>query len=151
MKDKARLAARARRKAIPEADRAAKAARITDFVLELPEVQAASVVGCYLGVHSEVATVELIASLMADGKRVVLPEDGIDESASVVIVPGLAFTARGERLGQGAGFFDKLLRGLPHAFRVGLAFEEQIVDSLPLEAHDVHMHVVVTDERVVRV
>lgn len=151
MKDKERLAARARRKAIPEGERAAKAARIANSVLALPEVKAARVVGCYLGVHSEVSTRLLIDSLKAAGKRVMLPEEGIDASAEVVVVPGLAFTARGERLGQGAGYFDRLLRDLPHAFRVGLAFEEQIVEALPTEPHDVPMHVVVTDERVRRV
>lgn len=68
----------------------------------------------------------------------------------VVLVPGLLFTARGARLGNGGGYFDRLLEAMPEARRVGLAFEEQVVRELPLELHDARMDVVVTDVRVMR-
>jgi 5,10-methenyltetrahydrofolate synthetase len=56
------------------------------------------------------------------------------------LVPGLAFTLRGERLGQGGGFFDRLLsRRRPGALAVGLCFECQVADSLPTEMHDQRM------------
>ncbi|MFA5860851.1 MAG: 5-formyltetrahydrofolate cyclo-ligase [Candidatus Thermoplasmatota archaeon] len=71
-------------------------------------------------------------------------------SVDVVIVPGLLFTLRCERLGNGGGYFDRALQAMPHALRVGLAYDEQIVDELPIESHDEHMDVIVTDERVLR-
>lgn len=57
--------------------------------------------------------------------------------ADLVIVPGVAFTKSGERLGQGGGFYDRFLAKLPSGVaRCGLAFDCQIVTSLPTEAHD---------------
>lgn len=62
------------------------------------------------------------------------------------LVPGLAFDALGGRLGYGRGYFDRLL----HAARlgatfVGLCFEAVRVDEVPMEAHDVRMHLVITE------
>jgi 5-formyltetrahydrofolate cyclo-ligase len=64
-----------------------------------------------------------------------------------VLVPGLAFDARGGRLGYGGGFYDKLLAdGLsPCAWLVAGAFESQMVEKVPVDEHDVPMDVVVTE------
>jgi len=67
----------------------------------------------------------------------------------LVCVPGVAFDARGGRLGRGRGHYDATLARLPRsAFRVGLAFESQIVSSVPSEPHDERVDVVVTEARV---
>jgi len=76
------------------------------------------------------------------------PPHRLVEAVEVMLVPGLLFTPRGERLGNGGGYFDRVLRALPRALRVGLAYEEQVVEELPLEPHDVRMDVVVTDAQV---
>lgn len=66
----------------------------------------------------------------------------------LVLVPGTAFDAAGGRLGMGGGFYDRLLPDLgPEALTVGLAFDEQIVDVVPAEAHDVPLGAVVTPTR----
>jgi 5-formyltetrahydrofolate cyclo-ligase len=82
----------------------------------------------------------------ADSERIVELED-----SSVVLVPGLVFDLKGNRLGWGAGFYDRFLsgegRGLP---KLGLAFDCQIVDALPAQPHDVPMDAVVTETRVIR-
>ncbi len=63
-----------------------------------------------------------------------VPPDLID----VVLVPGLAFTEAGERLGRGRGMFDRLLAGFgPEVQTIGIAFAEQRFASLPCEPHDV--------------
>ncbi len=67
----------------------------------------------------------------------------------VVLVPGLAFDREGGRLGRGAGFYDRFLRGLQEARAtpaalVGVGFDEQVIDRVPLEAHDVRMGEVLT-------
>ena len=64
-----------------------------------------------------------------------------------VLVPGLAFDARGGRLGYGGGFYDKLLAdGLsPGSWLVAGAFEGQMVEKVPTDEHDVRMDVVVTE------
>ncbi len=61
------------------------------------------------------------------------------------LIPGLGFDLHGQRLGWGQGHYDHTLAQCPNAKRVGICFQEQIVDSVPCEATDVPMHVVVTD------
>ena len=66
------------------------------------------------------------------------------ESIDVVIVPGLAFDASGQRLGSGRGFYD---RTLPKNSRsIGFAYAEQIVQHVPTNPHDRRMDAVLTDE-----
>jgi len=67
----------------------------------------------------------------------------------VAILPGLAFSKEGVRLGYGKGVFDKLL-SKSKALRIGLAYDFQIVDEIPQEKHDLVMDLVVTEERVIR-
>ena len=63
------------------------------------------------------------------------------------VVPGLAFTRQCQRLGQGAGYYDATLaRASADTARLGLAFSEFVLESLPVEASDVAMHFVVTEE-----
>ncbi|HRJ49506.1 MAG TPA: 5-formyltetrahydrofolate cyclo-ligase [Phycisphaerales bacterium] len=72
-------------------------------------------------------------------------------SIDVVLVPGVAFGERGERLGRGGGFYDRFLaRGELRALRVGIAFDFQVVPDIPADAHDVRMDAVVTPSRVIR-
>jgi 5-formyltetrahydrofolate cyclo-ligase len=57
---------------------------------------------------------------------------------AVWIVPGLAFTRGGMRLGYGGGWYDRLLSAaLPGAVKLGVAYPFQVVDDLPCEAHDI--------------
>lgn len=79
------------------------------------------------------------------------PLDATSSAAiAAVIVPGVAFTPSGARLGRGAGMYDRLLAGLAGAVRVGVCMEAFIVEDLPLEPHDVAVDVLVTDASVRR-
>ncbi|MBE0605924.1 MAG: 5-formyltetrahydrofolate cyclo-ligase [Deltaproteobacteria bacterium] len=70
----------------------------------------------------------------------------------IVVVPGLAFDRRGNRLGQGFGYYDRFLGGLPEGVpRVGLAWAGQLVAGVPVDAWDVPVHALVTEEGVIRV
>ena len=69
----------------------------------------------------------------------------------LVIVPGLAFDVRGHRLGYGRAFYDRLLPHMTKAFRLGLAYDFQVVMELPDDEHDIPMHAVATDQRVLRI
>jgi 5-formyltetrahydrofolate cyclo-ligase len=71
------------------------------------------------------------------------------ESLDVALVLGLAFDRRGFRLGHGRGYFDRFLAG--RAFpAVGLAYDAQLREALPVEPHDVAMTAVVTEKQVWR-
>jgi len=65
-----------------------------------------------------------------------------------VIVPGLAFDEHGNRLGYGAGFYDKLLKEYTGA-TAAVAFELQIVPTVPADAHDIPIQKIVTEQRVI--
>lgn len=72
------------------------------------------------------------------------------EEVDLVILPGLAFDRKGGRIGYGKGYFDRLLERLrPSAFRVGLAFDFQIYDSLPQDASDRRVHTIITETQVI--
>lgn len=68
-------------------------------------------------------------------------------ASSVCLVPGIAFTRSGYRVGYGGGYFDRFL-SVFSGIAIGLAFELQLVDSFPLDAHDIPVHLLVTEERV---
>ena len=70
-------------------------------------------------------------------------------SECLVIVPGLAFSPRGERLGRGGGHYDRLLAQLPpHAITVGLAYSFQLLDAVPQSGWDRRLNFVVTESAV---
>ncbi len=66
----------------------------------------------------------------------------------VLFMPLVAFTDRGDRLGQGGGFYDKWLGAHPDVIRIGLAWDMQEVPEMPLESHDMGLTAVVTPTRV---
>ncbi|MDX2148744.1 MAG: 5-formyltetrahydrofolate cyclo-ligase [Planctomycetota bacterium] len=71
------------------------------------------------------------------------------------IVPGLAFDAHGNRIGRGAGFYDRFLGAIrtakssPRGEKIGVAFDCQLVDTVPTNARDVRMDGVVTPTRTI--
>jgi len=65
-------------------------------------------------------------------------------------VPLIGFTADGQRLGQGGGHYDRWLAAHPHVLPIGLAWDMQLVDSLPVEPHDRALAAVITPTRFYR-
>lgn len=87
--------------------------------------------------------------------RADLPEADDSERIAMVIVPGAAFDAQGNRLGYGGGYFDRFLKRLVSTcgkppLLAAPCFETQIVDLLPVEPHDRKVDVIVTELRVIR-
>jgi 5-formyltetrahydrofolate cyclo-ligase len=69
----------------------------------------------------------------------------------LVVVPLLAFTADGHRLGQGGGHYDRWLAAHPQAAAIGLAWDCQFAEDLPVESHDRQLRAVVTPSRIYQV
>lgn len=63
----------------------------------------------------------------------------------LILTPLLAFDAFGGRLGQGGGYYDRTFAAFPDAVRVGVAFSGQAVDRVPMDAHDMPLHGVLTE------
>ena len=139
-----------------------------------PVYDSASVVLLYASLPDEVDTTPLVQRAIASGKTVVLPvvlgdelelrvysgDDSMETGAfgimepmgepyvgdvDVAIVPGVAFSDGGVRLGRGKGFYDRMLKSLP-CYKIGLCFSFQRMDISSLaEPHDVLMDEVVSD------
>jgi 5-formyltetrahydrofolate cyclo-ligase len=78
----------------------------------------------------------------------ILSDQAID--GSIVFVPGVAFDPRGNRLGRGMGWYDRLLRRLgSRATSVGLAYEFQIVNEVPSDPWDQKMQFLITESRII--
>jgi len=72
-------------------------------------------------------------------------EISIDE-IDVVVVPGVAFDKRGYRIGYGGGYYDNFLPKLKaEAKKIAVAFEMQLIDHIPAEAHDVKVDMIITE------
>ena len=72
------------------------------------------------------------------------------ERIDIAILPGLAFDEKGARLGSGKGYYDRLIPRLAITTRkVALTFEEQIVPQIPMESHDKHVDIIITEKRVI--
>ena len=81
-------------------------------------------------------------------KSLPLGPDEIDAA----VIPGSVFDTHGGRLGYGGGYYDRfLLNDAPQAKRIGLAFELQVVDKVPLEPHDQSLDILITEKRVVNI
>ena len=147
-----RRAMRAMRRALP--DQEALSAQIWANVVALPEVVAARTVMVFDSVPGEPITGPFIEWCREQGKVVALPEDApaIDPAlVDVVIVPGLAFTDSGGRLGQGGGWYDRFLAHTrADCVTVGVGFRQQLVAAIPTEPHDVDVSIVVSDAGAVR-
>lgn len=61
----------------------------------------------------------------------------------LIIVPAVAYDGRGNRLGRGKGFYDRLLAEAK-ATKIGIGYEFQLVDEIPVESHDVPVDMVIT-------
>jgi 5-formyltetrahydrofolate cyclo-ligase len=139
---------RALRRALPDQDE--RSERLWHHVRAMPAVQTARVLMVFDSVPGEPVTPPFVAWCREVGKTVHVPEDDPPpdpRTIDVVIVPGTAFTADGDRLGQGGGWYDRFLRTLPpNCVTIGVAFAPQLLDQLPVEPHDVRLDIVVTDE-----
>ncbi len=85
----------------------------------------------------------LIADVPED--RIVLPEE-----LDIILIPGIGFDRSGYRLGQGGGYYDRYLpRIRTDCLTIGIAFDEQIVDSVPHDSHDVRVNCILTPSQLI--
>lgn len=79
------------------------------------------------------------------------PELGFDEDLTdidIMIVPTVAVSLSGQRVGYGGGFYDKILKNF-FALKVALAFEFQVFDNIEADEHDVKVDLIVTERRII--
>jgi 5-formyltetrahydrofolate cyclo-ligase len=105
----------------------------------------------------ELFWLEEMAELVEGAYKILEPKEALrrvplkviqSEELDLVMVPGTAFDPRGGRMGQGKGYYDRLLaRARPDTPLVALAFDCQIFEEIPVAPHDVFMDLVLTESR----
>lgn len=101
----------------------------------------------YKNMKSEVDVSKIVEEALIKGIKVVYPEDdpycfmGVTikdvNVPAIMLVPGVAFTKAGKRLGRGGGFYDRTLSVAPQCIRIiGICKKSQLLDDLPTEPHD---------------
>ena len=72
------------------------------------------------------------------------------KSIDLILVPGLAFDVKGFRVGYGKGYYDRWLKSFSPKKRIGLAFDFQLLKSVPKTRRDVRVGLIVTDKKIVK-
>lgn len=114
-----------------------------DKLIALPRV-----IGDGLAFHQATGREELVPGKFGIGEPSG-KSSRADKEFDLIFVPGLAFDSGGGRLGRGKGFYDRFLSGV-RGIRVGSCFDDQIVDHIPMEAHDLRMDFLVTPSGIFR-
>lgn len=78
--------------------------------------------------------------------------DDLTDPAEIelMVIPAVAFDRRGNRLGRGKGFYDRLL-GSTSATKIGVGYDFQLFDEIPVEPHDVPMDFVITQKHFITI
>lgn len=97
------------------------------------------------------STVNNLKKIHLFGKELCVPDDSGEEVfPEFLVVPGLSFSSQGERLGRGGGFYDRYLQSF-NGTCVGICYEGQLREKLPVESHDQRVSVIITEAQVLRV
>jgi len=71
------------------------------------------------------------------------------EDIDLFIIPGVVFDEKGNRLGHGKGYYDRMLKKT-NKLKIGLCFEFQIVKNIPTEDNDIPVDMIITEDRIIR-
>lgn len=144
----------------------------------LPILDKYQTIGVYAAMEDEVNLDKLIEMLLKQGKEVYLPriessdlefyqikslndlncngafqirepeaQNPLKSVHIAIIVPGISFDTKKHRLGFGRAYFDRYLKG-KDVFKIGVCFDELLVDTLPVDDWDIQMDIVVSDKRI---
>ena len=69
----------------------------------------------------------------------------------LIIVPAVAFDKQGNRLGRGGGYYDRFLKKQSHATFIGVGYDFQLVDEVPVRQHDQKMHRIILPSQTIQV
>jgi len=152
---------------------------IQDNLRKIESYRYAKTIGAYYSIGSEVRTQDILQEILNAGKELALPkvvkndlvfkkissfsdlEQGnfsvmepkdkceIVKNLDIVIVPAIALSKEGFRLGYGFGYYDRYLHG-KHSTTIALSYAKQVIKSFSHDLHDVKMNFIVTEDRVMK-
>lgn len=176
-KQKLRKIMLTKRKALSAAQARAQSAQIINQLKTVPQFLQADSFFIYVAVDNEVETQALIQDLLTQNKIVTVPKiinqtkmiavqitkleqlikttkfyepknsNAYQGKIDVCITPGLAFTKNLDRLGQGGGYYDRFLKQNPDIFAIGLAYDWQILDEVPISKNDQKVDLIVSQQK----
>jgi len=82
------------------------------------------------------------------GKSAFVKKSDNEVVPDILMIPGVAFTKKMERLGLGKGYYDRYLAKFPLIKKIGICFEEQIINNVFCEIHDMKMDAIITDKKI---
>ena len=153
--------------------------KIEDALFEEEHFKKAKTAAFYIPKGNEVQTKRMIERAINEGKEILVPvtkEDismckftsfsdlvpgkfGVpepehpapkDHLAEVVLVPGTVFGLCMHRIGYGKGYYDRYFKKNSKVFKIGLAYDFQVMDGLPKHEHDIPMDLIITDKRLIK-
>lgn len=147
---------------------------IVSRLLSMPAIKTAGYILVYYPLEHEVDILPLIKELGKTTKKIYLPFftelkvglvnyplNYVDKLNSyeptqavtnppldVMIIPALAYDKKGHRLGQGGGWYDRFLKSFPDSLKIGVCFEQQLLEAVPYNDHDQRVDMIVTSKQV---
>lgn len=176
-KKEARLIVNGYRKTLSHDKAVYNSIAILDKLMNMDEYKEASCIYAYYSFGKEVMTKPLIQKALSEGKRVALPkvngeeiefyyitsENDLEESSfgilepkdcekaeeknALLIMPGVAFDKENNRIGYGAGYYDKYLQKPNNHYKIALAYKFQVFESVYNDEYDIKPDFVLTEER----
>ncbi len=144
-------------------------------LLTLDKFREAEVIGAYYSIGSEVNTSKILefaleykvlALPMVDeeikfvrvnnlkelvkGRYDIMEPRGEIIEPDLILVPAIAFDEQGYRIGYGKGYYDKYL-SKHDCYSIGLAYDFQVLESIPHDSHDIRVNMIITDKRVISI
>lgn len=111
----------------------------TDKTFLVPVMDGDDIYACHLTMQLKIGRFDICEPV----EKVKMEKDEID----LVIVPGVAFDKKYNRMGYGKGYYDRFLKDM-RAFKIGACHSFQLVDEIPSEPHDIKMDMIVTEREV---
>lgn len=104
--------------------------------------------------HMEAAAIDSFDHLISGRIGVRMPDPThakivFPEAIDLILTPGVVFDVKGNRIGMGAGYYDRFLVRAPQAARVGIAWNMQVYDCIPRAEHDILMQWLVTEDQII--
>ena len=158
-------------------DRIRRSTLIQAHVIKSKEFRFSKLIGAYFAFGSEVKTEDIIDQARAPSKKLALPRvegesirfyeissikylvkgvfgimeplpnDPMDK-IDFLVVPGIAFDKKGYRLGYGKGYYDRYLSEKRPRFSIGIAYNSQLLASLPHCSHDEKLDAIATEDEI---
>ncbi len=170
----------AARKQMPLEEQQEKSRMIQEKIWAHPKFQAAEWIFLYMDCKGEVQTKELLKRCLEHNKNVALPrvcgnemdfyvvkgmeevrrghfgilepvgQEKAERQKGFMLVPGVAFSRNGMRLGYGKGYYDRYLKRFPDIETYAAAYAFQVLEVLPAEEHDMPLKEIITEREEIK-